>query len=178
MTERTSPAQSTSDTSADRPPGQQHVTPARGWPRHAAAGGRSPADRVRSVLGSRVGGGLVVAARPAATLLKGASHTTGTVHHARLVAHVDRSVTEPVLAQACGMSRQQHAYLAPADEGAEVTCRRCLAALPEVSDELVILVLMPAGTYAVARWRPGQAEWGNGHYTADFTRAATAWTTR
>jgi hypothetical protein len=119
-----------------------------------------------------------VAARPSAALLKGASHTTGTVHHARLVAHVDRSVTEPVLAQACGMSRQQHAYLTPADEGAEVTCRRCLAAPPEASDELVILVLMPAGTYAVARWRPGQAEWVNGHYTADFPRAATAWTTR
>jgi hypothetical protein len=101
-----------------------------------------------------------------------------TVHYARQVTHVDRSVTDPVLAQACGMSRQQHAYLAPADEQAAVTCRRCLATDPEASDDLVILALMPAGAYAVARWRPGQAEWVNGHYTADFTRAATAWTTR
>jgi hypothetical protein len=121
---------------------------------------------------------LVGAARPASIVVKGASHTTGTVHYGRQVPPVDRSATQPALASACGMSRRQHAYLAPADEQAEVTCRRRLASPPQTSEELVVLVLLPAGTYAVARWRPGRSEWVNGHYTADFTRAATAWATR
>jgi hypothetical protein len=99
------------------------------------------ADRVRSVLGSRVGGGLVMAARPAATPREGASHTTGTVHHARLVEHVDRAVTDPVVAQAA------------------VTCRRCGATGAETSDDLVIFALMPAvcrGPLAARAGRVGQ----------------------
>jgi len=49
--------------------------------------------------------------------MKGISYTTGTVHYAkRKAGH---------LVQACGMGRRQLAYLAEADESAEVTCGRC-----------------------------------------------------
>jgi hypothetical protein len=65
-----------------------------------------------------------------ATPLKGENYTTGTVHLAREVRHLDRSVKELVLAQACGIGSRQVAYLAPAPADAEVTCKRCARQQP------------------------------------------------
>ena len=59
--------------------------------------------------------------------LKGRSNTTGAVHLARKVRHQDRSVTELMLAQRCGMSYRAIAYLASCPEDTPLTCKRCIA---------------------------------------------------
>lgn len=59
---------------------------------------------------------------------KGISYTTGTVHYVRTVGHRDRSVSNPMLVQRCGMGGRQLSYLAPAPDDAEVTCKRCVNA--------------------------------------------------
>lgn len=62
-----------------------------------------------------------------APFTKGASHTTGTVHYARIVKHADRTATIPMLSQRCGMSRRAIAYLREVPAETAVTCKRCLA---------------------------------------------------
>lgn len=57
-------------------------------------------------------------------MLKGQSYTTGVVHYAKTVSN-PAAPGGKSLAQLCGTSRRQIAYLASADESAQVTCKRC-----------------------------------------------------
>lgn len=59
-------------------------------------------------------------------MLKGISHHGTVVHMAVNVRHIDKSIKEPMLAQACGMSGRAVGYLAPYGEAEPVTCKRCL----------------------------------------------------